>query len=173
MGGGSESSLVRSRNEKTTSFRMWSFISGASDEARTRYLHLGKVALYQMSYTRKYGAQGRNRTSDTRIFNPLLYQLSYLGVLRKGCSPQAQGVLYTIWPPFVNTNLQKISPKFSFRGDFANQQKKPRRVPVRRPEKSPIMISRDMRMGNHTARPESDRLGRARVGPQLSTLGAQ
>jgi hypothetical protein len=26
-----------------------------------------------------YGAQGRNRTTDTRIFNPLLYQLSYLG----------------------------------------------------------------------------------------------
>ena len=60
---------------------------GASDEARTRYLHLGKVALYQMSYTRKYvvaqpqrGAQGRNRTSDTRIFSPLLYQLSYRGI---------------------------------------------------------------------------------------------
>ena len=29
-----------------------SFCFGASDEARTRYLHLGKVALYQMSYTR-------------------------------------------------------------------------------------------------------------------------
>jgi len=27
-----------------------------------------------------YGAQGRNRTTDTRIFNPLLYQLSYLGI---------------------------------------------------------------------------------------------
>ncbi len=26
--------------------------SGAGDEARTRYLHLGKVALYRMSYTR-------------------------------------------------------------------------------------------------------------------------
>jgi hypothetical protein len=26
------------------------------------------------------GAQGRNRTNDTRIFNPLLYQLSYLGI---------------------------------------------------------------------------------------------
>ncbi len=26
--------------------------SGAGDEARTRYLNLGKVALYQMSYTR-------------------------------------------------------------------------------------------------------------------------
>ncbi len=25
---------------------------GAGDEARTRYLHLGKVTLYQMSYTR-------------------------------------------------------------------------------------------------------------------------
>ncbi len=62
---------------------------GASDEARTRYLHLGKVALYQMSYTRIWfprrvfcrgdGASGRNRTNDTRIFSPLLYQLSYRG----------------------------------------------------------------------------------------------
>ena len=26
---------------------------GAGDEARTRYLHLGKVALYRMSYTRR------------------------------------------------------------------------------------------------------------------------
>ena len=25
------------------------------------------------------GAQGRIRTTDTRIFSPLLYQLSYLG----------------------------------------------------------------------------------------------
>ena len=28
------------------------YFIGAGDEARTRYLHLGKVALYQMSYTR-------------------------------------------------------------------------------------------------------------------------
>ena len=28
------------------------FEIGAGDEARTRYLHLGKVALYRMSYTR-------------------------------------------------------------------------------------------------------------------------
>jgi hypothetical protein len=26
------------------------------------------------------GAQGRNRTADTGIFNPLLYRLSYLGI---------------------------------------------------------------------------------------------
>ena len=31
---------------------LWYQISGAADEARTRYLHLGKVALYQMSYSR-------------------------------------------------------------------------------------------------------------------------
>ena len=53
--------------------------SGAGYEARTRYLHLGKVALYQMSYIRKTGASDRNRTSDTRIFSPLLYRLSYRG----------------------------------------------------------------------------------------------
>ena len=53
---------------------------GADDEARTRYLHLGKVALYQMSYIRILGASGRNRTNDTRIFSPLLYRLSYRGI---------------------------------------------------------------------------------------------
>ncbi len=31
-----------------------------------------------------YGGQGRNRTTDTRIFNPLLYQLSYLAERLKG-----------------------------------------------------------------------------------------
>ena len=30
------------------------------------------------------GAQGRNRTTDTRIFSPLLYQLSYLGLAGSG-----------------------------------------------------------------------------------------
>lgn len=28
----------------------------------------------------RFGGLGRNRTTDTRIFNPLLYQLSYLAV---------------------------------------------------------------------------------------------
>ena len=67
------------------------YLSGAADEARTRYLHLGKVALYQMSYGRIYkmkgnnsfhlkgGASDRNRTNDTGIFSPLLYRLSYRG----------------------------------------------------------------------------------------------
>ena len=30
----------------------------------------------------KNGARGRIRTADTRIFNPLLYQLSYPGIRR-------------------------------------------------------------------------------------------
>ena len=59
------------------------FFVGAGDEARTRYLHLGKVALYRMSYTRISGASGRNRTNDTRIFSPLLYLLSYRGILSR------------------------------------------------------------------------------------------
>ena len=37
-------------NKKETCKKQISF--GAGDEARTRYLHLGKVALYRMSYTR-------------------------------------------------------------------------------------------------------------------------
>ena len=57
-----------------------SVLFGADDEARTRYLHLGKVALYRMSYIRIYGASDRNRTNDTGIFSPLLYRLSYRGI---------------------------------------------------------------------------------------------
>ncbi len=29
------------------------------------------------------GGQGRNRTTDTRIFSPLLYQLSYLAAVSR------------------------------------------------------------------------------------------
>ena len=32
------------------------------------------------------GARRRNRTTDTGIFNPLLYQLSYPGMLRYCCA---------------------------------------------------------------------------------------
>ena len=51
---------------------------GAGKEVRTLDLYLGKVSLYQLSYSRIFtGGLGRNRTTDTRIFNPLLYRLSY------------------------------------------------------------------------------------------------
>ena len=45
---------------------------GASDEARTRYLHLGKVALYQMSYTRNnsdyYSRESKNVKHKSKKF---------------------------------------------------------------------------------------------------------
>ena len=37
---------------------------------------------YLVDFVGLSGAQSRNRTSDTRIFNPLLYQLSYLGTVQ-------------------------------------------------------------------------------------------
>jgi len=41
---------------------------------------------------REFGGLGRNRTTDTRIFNPLLYQLSYQAVqsravYQRPCTP--------------------------------------------------------------------------------------
>ena len=39
-------------SSKNTNNRFKEAVDGADDEARTRYLHLGKVALYQMSYIR-------------------------------------------------------------------------------------------------------------------------
>ena len=47
-----------------------------------------KAGVLPLNYTRKH-AQNRNRTSDTRIFSPLLYQLSYQGPFVKTTMPQA------------------------------------------------------------------------------------
>ena len=58
--------------------------------------------LYQLSYTPVFNyfitlgnenAQSRNRTSDTRIFSPLLYRLSYLGkIAGAGFEPTTFGL---------------------------------------------------------------------------------
>jgi hypothetical protein len=39
------------------------------------------------------GAQGRNRTTDTGIFSPLLYRLSYLGLPGRVCMPHGGGLV--------------------------------------------------------------------------------
>ena len=44
------------------------------------------------------GAQGRNRTTDTRIFSPLLYRLSYLGI--KKCDK--------VFCALIQLNIRKI-----------------------------------------------------------------
>ena len=40
----------------------------------------GLIIQRKTQVERKRGAEGRTRTADTWIFNPLLYQLSYLGI---------------------------------------------------------------------------------------------
>ncbi len=66
----------------------------AVDETRTRDLHLGKVALYQLSYYRRENALGRSRTTDTVIFSHMLYQLGYQGIntTRRGLEPLTSSV---------------------------------------------------------------------------------
>ena len=78
---------------------------GAGNEARTRDINLGKVALYQLSYSRAVrisilmnfqtlssflfifllvrGGSAETRTLDRRIKSPLLYQLSYAPIASK------------------------------------------------------------------------------------------
>ncbi len=46
-----------------------------------------------------FGAQTRNRTKDTRIFSPLLYLLSYLGML------------YRKWSGWQDLNPRPTGPK--------------------------------------------------------------
>ena len=43
-----------------------------------------KPGLGNRAFCLNLGGLGRNRTTDTRIFNPLLYQLSYLAAVGKG-----------------------------------------------------------------------------------------
>ena len=50
-------------------------------------------------------AQNRNRTSDTRIFSPLLYQLSYLGGNTE--FSEIRALLYMELPEFVNLFFKK------------------------------------------------------------------
>ena len=55
--------------------------TGAGEESRTLDLYLGKVSLYQLSYSRvKPGSSTWARTRDLRINSPALYQLSYRGI---------------------------------------------------------------------------------------------
>ena len=58
--------MTVSTKEKAPSSQMVLF--GAGDEARTRYLDLGKVALYQMSYARK---RKTDYTPGSRICQPM------------------------------------------------------------------------------------------------------
>ena len=78
---------IAARNKKAIVFaslhQRWLRI-GAADEARTRYLHLGKVALYQMSYGR------------------------ILHVACRGFCSRRRWLLYRTAAPLSTTNFQKL-----------------------------------------------------------------
>ena len=69
---------------------------GASDEARTRYLHLGKVALYQMSYTRKWCLRPESNQRHGDFQSPALptelQRHMEKMATRKGLEPSTSGV---------------------------------------------------------------------------------
>ena len=102
---------------------------------------------------RRSGGQGRNRTTDTRIFSPLLYQLSYLagswdqertregGVLNR---PRAGGSSNGAWirqfPPSPDTSAEPDHDRTAGRG---------REIPVTRScpgrwRKSPVRTAAPM-----------------------------
>ena len=70
---------------------------GAADEARTRYLHLGKVALYQMSY---------GRISGAFIPAPSRAILANFGVPAKACGARFCGEKEKIWYSSQKSCLQ-------------------------------------------------------------------
>ena len=70
---------------------------GAADEARTRYLHLGKVALYQMSY---------GRISGAFIPAPSRAILANFGVPAKACEARFCGEKEKIWYSSQKSCLQ-------------------------------------------------------------------
>ena len=81
---------------------------GAGDWNRTRNLLITNQLLCQLSYTSKvwnwtknFGASGRNRTTDTGIFSPLLYRLSYRGIWRSGWGSNSRPLA---WQASVLTN---------------------------------------------------------------------
>ena len=68
-------------------------LNGAEDETRTRDIHLGKVALYQLSHFRilsictarraapvVVGAEDETRTRDIHLGKVALYQLSHFRI---------------------------------------------------------------------------------------------
>ncbi len=84
-------SLSRHRQKRERIFLSHFCETGAGEESRTLDLNLGKVALYQLSYSRMetasghmlpiFGAGEESRTLDLNLGKVALYQLSYSRVL--------------------------------------------------------------------------------------------
>ncbi len=97
-------------------------LSGESVAAKSRraFKRLAKagqarrpVAYSRLKWIQENGAQGRNRTTDTRIFSPLLYQLSYLGSGAK----MTDGLIEEIGPAVQRRRDHSRPPPAPRRGD--------------------------------------------------------
>ena len=73
---GDDQALARSKNMSVV--RAQRTQMRAQTDFRLAFASAG-FYINQLIIKEKFGAQGWNRTTDTRIFSPLLYQLSYLG----------------------------------------------------------------------------------------------
>ncbi len=66
---------------------------GAGDEARTRYLNLGKVALYQMSYARKWCLRSESNQRHVDFQSTALpTELQRHMATKKGLEPSTSSV---------------------------------------------------------------------------------
>ena len=91
-------------------------ILSRGDRIRTCDIQLPKLALYQAELRpdgeeqifvppgHKKNGSGRDRTADTRIFNPLLYQLSYRAILQARLGRGA-GEVYTRYAQIASQKL--------------------------------------------------------------------
>ena len=65
--------------------------------------------LIYLSYCSIFGALGENRTPDTRIFNPVLYQLSYKCILHRTLSQFGSGWLFRRLPLFLQDRRESFA----------------------------------------------------------------
>ena len=65
------------RSELTLQRFFWRDYTGITQAANRKNNGLEAKAANPLIPFLNFGGLGRNRTTDTRIFNPLLYQLSY------------------------------------------------------------------------------------------------
>ena len=84
---GDPGGVARKRRERSLLRR------GAGNEARTRYLHLGKVALYQMSYARKWCLRSESNQRHADFQSAALpTELQRQMATKKGLEPSTSGV---------------------------------------------------------------------------------